>query len=207
MLAKLKAIHDGIIIAGDGRHDSTGHSAKFGAYTIFCCTVPMIIHFSLVQVTYIFYHYYFWVMHLQCSSLQCHLGILYTLYRVHNLCTLLFYSQMHFFNLLIDLTNNLIFIGDIKLVFPFYLYPSFFLERNKAGNSTGMEFMAFQHCMDFLLAYGLLIATFISDRHTTIASHMKNVPTTIVHYFDIWHLKKSKDIPVFTIIVDCIIFL
>ena len=39
----------------------------------------------------------------------CHLEILYTLYRVHNLCTLLFYSQMHFFNLLIDLTNNLYF--------------------------------------------------------------------------------------------------
>ena len=50
--AKL-AIQDGIIIAGDGRHDSMGHSAKFGAYTIFCCTVPMIIHFSLVQVRYI----------------------------------------------------------------------------------------------------------------------------------------------------------
>ena len=35
MLAKLKTIQDGIIIAGDGRHDSTGHSAKFGAYTIY----------------------------------------------------------------------------------------------------------------------------------------------------------------------------
>ena len=32
---------------------------------------------------------------------------------------------------------------------------------------------------------------------------MKNVPMTIFHYFDIWHLKKSKDIPIFTIIVDC----
>ena len=64
--------------------------------------------------------------------------------------------------------------------------------------------MAFQHCMDFLLAYGLLITTFISDRHyTTIASHMKNVLTNITYYFDIWHLTKSKDIPVFTIIVDC----
>ena len=56
MLAKLKAIQDGITIAGDGRHDSMGHSAKFGAYTIFCCTVPMIIHFSLVQVGHISYH-------------------------------------------------------------------------------------------------------------------------------------------------------
>ena len=104
MLAKLKAIQDGIIIAGDGRHDSMGHSAKFGAYTIFCCTVPMIIHFSLVQVRYIFYHYYFWVMHLQCSSSS--LRNTYILYTVHNLCTLLFYSQMLFFNLLIDLTKG-----------------------------------------------------------------------------------------------------
>lgn len=33
--------------------------------------------------------------------------------------------------------------------------------------------------------------TFISDRHTTIASHIKKVLTKIVHYFDIWHLKKK----------------
>ena len=38
------------MVAGDGRHDSMGHSAKFGAYTIFCCTLPMIIHFALIQV-------------------------------------------------------------------------------------------------------------------------------------------------------------
>ena len=38
------------MVAGDGRHDSMGHSAKFGACTIFCCTLPMIIHFALIQV-------------------------------------------------------------------------------------------------------------------------------------------------------------
>lgn len=27
-----------------------GHSAKFCAYTMFCCNVPMIIHFGIVQV-------------------------------------------------------------------------------------------------------------------------------------------------------------
>ena len=50
MLEKVKAVKDGIIIAGDGRHDSMGHCAKYGAYTIFCCTIPMILHFSLIQV-------------------------------------------------------------------------------------------------------------------------------------------------------------
>ena len=40
------------IIAEDGRHDSMGHSAKYCAYTLFNCTSPNIIHFSLVQVYY-----------------------------------------------------------------------------------------------------------------------------------------------------------
>ncbi|XP_068757455.1 uncharacterized protein [Montipora capricornis] len=112
LLEKVKAVSGGVVVAGDGRHDSMGHSAKFGAYTIFCCTVPMIIHFALIQ-------------------------------------------------------------------------------RNQAGSSPAMEFMGFKQCMDYLLGCGVLITTFISDRHTTIASHMKKVLTKIVHYFDIWHLKKK----------------
>ncbi|XP_068697440.1 uncharacterized protein [Montipora foliosa] len=113
-LTKLKTLSNGVTIAGDGRHDmdSMGHSAKLCAYTMFCCTVPMIIHFALVQ-------------------------------------------------------------------------------RNDAGSSPAMEFMAFKKCMDFLLAYGLVITTFISDRHVSIASHMKKVLNKIVHYFDIWDLKKK----------------
>ena len=39
-----------VVMAGDGRHNSMGHSAKFGTYTIFCCTVGLIIHIVLVQV-------------------------------------------------------------------------------------------------------------------------------------------------------------
>ena len=50
MLDKVKECSN-VVLAGDGRHDSMGHSAKYCAYTIFCCTDPSIIHFSLVQVT------------------------------------------------------------------------------------------------------------------------------------------------------------
>ena len=39
-----------MVVAGDGRHDSMSHSAKYCAYTIFCCNVPMIIDFSIVPV-------------------------------------------------------------------------------------------------------------------------------------------------------------
>ena len=50
MIEKLKATGQNMAIAGDGRHDSMGHSAKYCAYTLFCCTVPLILDFSLIQV-------------------------------------------------------------------------------------------------------------------------------------------------------------
>lgn len=49
-MEKAKQIRDGVVLAGDGRHDSMGHSAKYCAYTMFCCTLGLIVHFSLVQV-------------------------------------------------------------------------------------------------------------------------------------------------------------
>lgn len=65
-------------------------------------------------------------------------------------------------------------------------------QRNQAGNSPAMELMGFQSCMDFLIGYGLLITAFVSDRHVSIAAYMRKSLTNITHYFDIWHLKKSK---------------
>jgi solute carrier family 8 (sodium/calcium exchanger) len=50
LMDQLKSNEELLVLAGDGRHDSMGHSAKYCAYTIFCCTEPAIIDFSLVQV-------------------------------------------------------------------------------------------------------------------------------------------------------------
>ena len=52
MIEDLENNKEGIVISGDGRHDSMGHSAKYCAYTIFCCTKPKLIHFNLVQVMF-----------------------------------------------------------------------------------------------------------------------------------------------------------
>ena len=41
-----------VVMAGDGRHDSMGHSAKFGTYTIFCCTIGLIVHIVPVQASH-----------------------------------------------------------------------------------------------------------------------------------------------------------
>lgn len=40
-----------VVLAVDGHHDSMGHSAKYGTYTIFCCTVGFIIHIVLLQAS------------------------------------------------------------------------------------------------------------------------------------------------------------
>ena len=44
---------DDIVISGDGRHDSMGHSAKFCAYSIFSNTTSKVVHFEMVQVIFI----------------------------------------------------------------------------------------------------------------------------------------------------------
>ena len=36
--------------SGDGRFDSMGHSAKYGAYTMFCNSISKIVHFEIRQV-------------------------------------------------------------------------------------------------------------------------------------------------------------
>ena len=40
-----------VVWSGDGRFDSMGHSAKYGAYTMFCNTVLKVVHFELLQVS------------------------------------------------------------------------------------------------------------------------------------------------------------
>ena len=55
-----------------------------------------------------------------------------------------------------------------------------------------MEYLAFQNCMTFLLGCGIVMSTFISDRHGSIIKHMRTKLANVKHYFDLWHLKKSK---------------
>lgn len=50
LLEQAKKVKDGLVLAGDGRHDSMGHSAKYCAYTMFCSSMGKIIHFDLIQV-------------------------------------------------------------------------------------------------------------------------------------------------------------
>ena len=49
LLNQVKQIKDAVW-SGDGRFDSMGHSAKYGAYTMFNCSLMKIGHFELLQV-------------------------------------------------------------------------------------------------------------------------------------------------------------
>ena len=55
-----------------------------------------------------------------------------------------------------------------------------------------MEYEGFKRSMEFFLGEGLNLSTLVSDRHQQIAKHMREKLPNITHYFDIWHLKKSK---------------
>ena len=51
LIGKLKDVKDALW-SGDGRFDSMGHSAKFGAYTMFCTSLLKVVHFELLRVIY-----------------------------------------------------------------------------------------------------------------------------------------------------------
>lgn len=70
----------------------------------------------------------------------------------------------------------------------FYLH----VQRNVAGSSPAMEFLGFKNCMGYLLGCGVVISTLITDRHASIRKYMREQLKNIRHYFDLWHIKKSK---------------
>lgn len=49
LVSQLKDVAN-VVWSGDGRFDSMGHSAKYGAYTMFCNTILKVVHFELLQV-------------------------------------------------------------------------------------------------------------------------------------------------------------
>lgn len=55
-----------------------------------------------------------------------------------------------------------------------------------------MEYAAFVRCIEFLVGFGMPFESFVSDRHTSVVKHMREKLPNITHYFDLWHLKKSK---------------
>jgi len=64
-----------------------------------------------------------------------------------------------------------------------------------------MEFWGHQKAFAFLLGTGMIIKAFVSDRHLAITKWMreecpkeckKQRKPVIKHYFDLWHIGKSK---------------
>lgn len=55
-----KSMGDMLIVGGDGRADSRGHSAKFGVYTLMDLPHSCILVFSIVQVKHNFLLFLFW---------------------------------------------------------------------------------------------------------------------------------------------------
>ena len=50
MLQRLRDSSDQVALAGDARYDGMGHSAKYGAHSMYSCSDSSVVHFHLVQV-------------------------------------------------------------------------------------------------------------------------------------------------------------
>ena len=57
LLSEIKKIRVGLIIGGDGRCDSPGHSAKYGSYTMMDLEKQAVVDIQLVQVRVHIYMY------------------------------------------------------------------------------------------------------------------------------------------------------
>jgi hypothetical protein len=55
-----------------------------------------------------------------------------------------------------------------------------------------MEYLAFQRSMAHLKQQDVKLDSLVTDRHSSIAKHMRENEKSVKHYFDLWHLRKSK---------------
>ena len=65
LVTKIKGMKDAVW-SGDGRFDSIGHSAKFGAYTLLCSPIMKIVHSELLQIIV---RQKYWVFHFNSSMI------------------------------------------------------------------------------------------------------------------------------------------
>ena len=54
-----------------------------------------------------------------------------------------------------------------------------------------MELEGAKRCFNFLLAAGIAVAIFISDRHRGIARWIRECRPQTKHFYDIWHVARS----------------
>lgn len=54
-----------------------------------------------------------------------------------------------------------------------------------------MELEAAKRCFNFLIAAGIAVAIFVSDRHKGIAKWIRECCPQTKHFYDIWHVARS----------------
>jgi len=63
--------------------------------------------------------------------------------------------------------------------------------NERGGSSTNIELEAAKRCFKFLIAAGIAVAIFISERHKGIAKWIRECCPQTKHFYDIWHVARS----------------
>lgn len=64
-------------------------------------------------------------------------------------------------------------------------------------NSYAMELEGLKRALAKLKAMDVEVRSLVTDRHSGITSYMKEKNPDTMHYFDTWHLVRSKDFLLF----------
>ncbi|KAM7303197.1 uncharacterized protein ISCGN_013178 [Ixodes scapularis] len=64
-------------------------------------------------------------------------------------------------------------------------------ECEEVRASVQMEKQGLIRCLEFLKTKDIKVRSLTTDRHRSIAKHMREVEPEVLHYFDVWHVSKS----------------
>lgn len=80
----------------------------------------------------------------------------------------------------------------ISLVIEYWLMCFYISQSNETGGSTKMEKEGLIRSLKFLEESGIIAQAIVTDRHPQIQKYLREEKEYLVHYYDVWHISKSK---------------
>ena len=72
---------------------------------------------------------------------------------------------------------------------------AFFFQKNECTSTNAMEVEGFKRCLTEVLARRKIsVESIVTDRHMSVRKLLREKYPKIDHWFDIWHVAKSKSI-------------
>ena len=68
----------------------------------------------------------------------------------------------------------------------------FHMQSNEVKSSNHMEKEGLHRVLEFLKERDIQVGVLVTDRHQQIAKWMREVHSSVKHYYDVWHVAKGE---------------